>query len=118
MGDGKKIVPNQDAGFFQGIARHFKLVWALINDERVSWLTKLVPFASFLYFIFPFDIPTPIDDIGVIVLGSYLFIEMCPPDVVEEHRQKLESVISAAVRDPDELEVAEEDIIEAEFKQE
>ena len=118
MSDKRKLVPNQDAGFFQGIARHFKLVWALINDERVPWLTKLVPFGSFIYFIFPFDIPTPIDDIGVIVLGSYMFIEMCPPDVVAEHREQLESTLSAAVRDPEELEIDEEDIIDAEFRQE
>jgi hypothetical protein len=118
MSDGRKIVPNQDAGFFQGVARHFKLVWALIHDARVPLLTKLVPFGSFLYFIFPFDIPTPIDDIGVIVLGSFLFLELCPPDLVAEHRQELESIISAEVHDPGEPEVAEEDIIDAEFRQE
>jgi uncharacterized membrane protein YkvA (DUF1232 family) len=118
MSDGRRIVPNQDAGFFQGVARHFKLVWALFNDARVPWLTKLIPFGSFLYFIFPFDIPTPIDDVGVIVLASYMFIELCPPDVVEEHRQELESTISAEVRDPEEIEIADEDIIDAEFKQE
>ena len=118
MSDGRKIIPNQDAGFFQGVARHFKLVWALINDPRVPLLTKLIPFGSFLYFIFPLDIPTPIDDIGVIALGSYLFVELCPPALVEEHRQELESTISAEVHDPDELEIAEDDIIDAEFKQE
>ena len=118
MSDKRKIVPNQDAGFFQGVARHFKLVWALINDERVPWFTKLVPFGSFLYFISPLDIPTPIDDIGVIVLGSYLFLEMCPPDVVAEHRQQLEGTITAEVHDPEETEFAAEDVIDAEFRQE
>jgi hypothetical protein len=47
-----------------------------------------------------------------------MFIELCPPDVVEEHRQELESTISAEVRDPEEIEIADEDIIDAEFKQE
>ena len=56
--------------------------------------------------------------VGVIVLGSYLFIEICPPDVVAEHREQLESTLSAAVRDPEELEIDEEDIIDAEFRQE
>jgi hypothetical protein len=50
----------------------------------------------------------------------YLFVELCPPDVVEEHLAAITRVIPGQWRDAD-LEAAklkEEIIIEGEFREE
>jgi hypothetical protein len=46
--------------------------------------------------ISPLDIApvNPLDDGLVLWLGGYFFIELCPPDVVEEHRSALRKQIS------------------------
>ncbi len=77
-------------GWARSIANHVKLVLRLLRDRRVNLFLKLVPFAGIAYLFFPFDIPLPIDDIGVLWLTSSLFIEMAPAAVVAEHRQILE----------------------------
>jgi len=32
-----------------------------------------------------------LDDIAIVSLGNYLFVELCPPDVVNEHMKSLTS---------------------------
>lgn len=81
-------------GFFQDLLLRIKLILRLMGDRRVNPLVKLIPIGSLIYllmpgFIPPDLIPGPIDDAAVIGLGAYLFIEFCPPDVVEEHMQFL-----------------------------
>ncbi len=55
---------------------------------------------------------TSVDDALVIWLGLYLFVELCPDDVVEEHLQTLRKVIPGEWRDapPD------EPVLDAEYK--
>ncbi len=90
-------------GALAQVARTFQLVWRLINDPRVPVLPKLIVPAVVIYVVSPIDlIPDPIpvlgqmDDIGVIFFGIRFFIEMCPPDVVMEHRRALEGNPSGA----------------------
>jgi uncharacterized membrane protein YkvA (DUF1232 family) len=78
------------------VARSLQLVWRLLYDSRVSFLVKLIIPAIILYVVSPVDlIPDPIpilgqlDDIGVIFFGIRFFIEMCPADVVMEHRRAI-----------------------------
>jgi uncharacterized membrane protein YkvA (DUF1232 family) len=76
-----------------------KLVGRLIGDRRVNGLIKLLPIASIAYLISPVDlmpgavIPLlgALDDAAVVWLGTTLFIELCPSDVVQEHKQALDS---------------------------
>ena len=117
MADPKKIIPNQDSGFFENIGRHLKLVWRLMQDKRVNPVLKSIPVFSFVYFVFPLDIPGPFDDIAVVWGATTLFIEMCPLDVVEEHRAELDSVVSGKWAQDETLEVDEEDIIDAEYEE-
>jgi len=97
---------------------YFRLVLRLMGDGRVNPLLKLLPIGTIAYLLNPIDIPGPIDDLGVITLGLYMFVEMCPPNVVEEHRQALRGVISGSARDPEEDDFADEDIIDAEYREE
>jgi hypothetical protein len=80
-------------GFFQKIWLEVKLVLRLMKDKRVNPFIKLLPLGAFIYWIVPDLVPGPIDDAMVMWLGFYLFIELCPQDVVAEHRQALLKVI-------------------------
>ncbi len=88
-------VPPQ--GMLRGLLMRAKLILSLMGDRRVSPWVKLIPIGALIYWISPVDLIMGIpgidalDDVAVIALGSYLFIELCPPDVVKEHMKKLTS---------------------------
>jgi uncharacterized membrane protein YkvA (DUF1232 family) len=76
-----------------------RLVWRLIRDPRVLWLLKLLPFGGLLYVLFPFDLIVDLapiigqlDDAGIILGSLWLFVEMCPPDIVKEHMDDLTAI--------------------------
>lgn len=89
-----------------GVLREFvirlKLIARLMGDSRVNFLIKALPIASLLYLFFPLDIISAIpgiaalDDIAIVSLGNYLFVELCPPGVVNEHMKSLSSNLDAA----------------------
>jgi len=81
----RKIMLPQNGGFFQGLTLRLKLILRLLGDGRVNPLLKLLPIGSLVYLIVPDIAPGPIDDAAVIWLATYLFVELCPPDVVQEH---------------------------------
>ncbi|MEK6222860.1 MAG: hypothetical protein N2D54_11495, partial [Chloroflexota bacterium] len=95
----KTPIENPGGGFFLGIANHLKLVWRLWQDPRVSPLLKLIPMGSAVYFFSPFDIPGPIDDIGVVWFFTYTFIDLCPPELVAEHRAEIEKTVISTWKD-------------------
>jgi hypothetical protein len=84
----QKLIPSQ-GGVFNDLALRIKLIFRLMGDARVSPLLKLLPIGSLLYFLIPDIVLGPIDDVMVVWLGSYLFIELCPPEIVSEHVLKL-----------------------------
>jgi len=77
------------------MVNRLKLIVRLMGDNRVSPFLKLLPIASLVYLISPVDlvmgIPgvSALDDMALISLGAYLFIEFCPADVVAEHMRQL-----------------------------
>ena len=85
----RKIVPSQDNSFFQGLTLRIKLIMRLLGDSRVNPLLKILPIGSLAYFIIPDIAPGPIDDAAIIWLATYLFVELCPPNVVQEHLDAL-----------------------------
>ncbi len=86
----------QDPGFLHGLGQQIKLILRLMADQRVNPLLKILPIAALAYLIWPIDIPGPIDDAMVIGLGLYTFVELCPDDVVAEHKNLLAVESSAA----------------------
>jgi uncharacterized membrane protein YkvA (DUF1232 family) len=73
-----------------------RLIWRLIRDVRIHWYWKLIPVAGLL---FPFDfLPDlapllgQIDDVGIFVGSLWLFMELCPDEVVKEHWDDLASI--------------------------
>ena len=85
-------LPNlqDDPGLFTGMSRTLRLVLRLLGDRRVNFLLKLLPISTLVYMFSPLDAVIPyIDDAVILGLGTYVFIELCPPDVVEEHQARL-----------------------------
>jgi uncharacterized membrane protein YkvA (DUF1232 family) len=83
-------------GFFKDLINELRLTWRLFRDPRVPIGLKLIPPTALLYTLSPVDlIPDVIiglgqlDDLAVLVIGMRLFVEVCPPDIVHEHRMAL-----------------------------
>ncbi len=85
----RKIVLPRNRGFFHDLTLRIKLILRLMGDGRVNPLLKLLPVGSLVYLVLPDIAPGPIDDAAVIWLATYLFVELCPPTVVQEHLEAL-----------------------------
>lgn len=85
----RKITFPQNRGFVQDLTLRIKLIMRLLGDSRVNPLLKLLPIGSLIYLVVPDIAPGPIDDAAVIWLATYLFVELCPPNVVQEHLENL-----------------------------
>jgi uncharacterized membrane protein YkvA (DUF1232 family) len=101
--------------WIQELLRQARLAWRLFLDPRVPWVTKLIPPAVLVYLLSPIDILPDLtlglgqlDDIAVLLLGTKLFIDLCPTDVVREHLEALGAKI-------EEWTAGEPTVIEGEF---
>jgi uncharacterized membrane protein YkvA (DUF1232 family) len=93
----RKIVVPPPRGMTRNFVDRLKLILKLMGDSRVSPWVKLIPIGAIAYLISPIDIimgipgVAALDDAAVLWIGSSLFVELCPPDVVQEHMQDLGS---------------------------
>ena len=93
-----------------------RLVWRLMRDPRILWLLKLVPIGGLLYIFFPFDLLIDLapvigqlDDAGIILGSLWLFVEMCPPDIVKEHMDDLTAInVKGTWKEPEQGKLAGE----------
>lgn len=88
------IIVTQQGGVVRNILNQLKLIFRLMGDRRVSFFAKLIPIGTFVYLVSPIDaVSLPVigvvDDAALLWLGSYIFTELCPPEVVEEHMKSL-----------------------------
>jgi uncharacterized membrane protein YkvA (DUF1232 family) len=91
----KIIVPPQ-GGMLRDLVKRLKLIGRLMADRRVNFFLKFLPLGSLAYLIWPWDaIPIPmvgaLDDAAILWIGATLFVELCPPKVVQEHMNELAS---------------------------
>ena len=111
----QSIIPSP-GGVFTEFVQRLKLVSRLILDRRVSPWAKLVPIAGLIYWISPFDlimgIPglDAVDDVAVLWFAQYMFIELCPPEVVREYSKQLSSNNNIV----DDANAPEEEIVDGE----
>ena len=99
---------------FGGIFNNIRLIARLLKDRRVNFFLKLLPIGALIYLVVPVDfLPiNPLDDAMVLWLGGTLFIELCPDDIVAEHRQALAgSSVSGDI-----VERRSADVVDAEYK--
>jgi uncharacterized membrane protein YkvA (DUF1232 family) len=93
----RKVVVPAQGGMTRDFVNRLKLIFKLMGDSRVSPLVKLIPIGAIAYLISPIDIimgipgAAALDDAAVLWIGSNLFVELCPPEVVQEHMQALGS---------------------------
>ena len=103
---GKLMVPPQ-GGMLRNFVSRLKLITRLMSDRRVNAFLKLLPLASVAYLISPFDLAPGVvlpvigvlDDAAILWIGSTLFVELCPPNVVQEHMNELASNMEDASSD-------------------
>jgi uncharacterized membrane protein YkvA (DUF1232 family) len=93
----RKIVVPASKGMTREFVDRLKLILKLMGDSRVSPWVKLIPIGAIAYLVSPIDIimgipgVAALDDAAILWIGSNLFVELCPPEVVQEHKQNLES---------------------------
>ncbi|MCW5878125.1 MAG: hypothetical protein KIS80_04585 [Anaerolineales bacterium] len=91
----RRNVSKFDGDFFARFGIQIRLIARLLADGRVSLLAKALPVFSILYLVSPLDMAIPlVDDALVIWIANTLFLDLCPPDVVAEHRSELENEAS------------------------
>jgi uncharacterized membrane protein YkvA (DUF1232 family) len=91
-------------GFFQEIWEQIRLVFSLLRDRDVPLYLKVVPFLGIAYMILPPDIIPDfipvlgqLDDLTILLIGSKMFIELAPQDVVARHIARMRGILSPAV---------------------
>lgn len=92
------MIPSQ-GGMLKDFMLRVKLVVRLIGDRRVNFFLKLLPIGALAYLISPVDLAPglalpvigALDDAAILWLGTTLFMEFCPPDVIREHVRRLSS---------------------------
>ncbi len=113
MSDDKMQYPERagDVGTLMGWLKdffgHFRLAWELLWDERVPFVTKIIPILTLLYVISPVDLVSglafpgigALDDLTIFLIGMRLFVDVCPPALVTEHQAKDQLEMSAAPQD-------------------
>lgn len=113
-------ISQYQGGVFQGLSNQIKLILRLMADRRVNPLLKLMPVGALAYLFIPDMVIGPLDDALIIWLGTYLFVELCPPAIVEEHRQRLERELTGDLKDPanPDPSINDEEIVDAEYWEE
>ena len=101
----KPPTPPEAASILTEIVHSIRLTWRLLKDDRVPAWTKAIPIAGAAYVIFPLDLlMDPIlglgqlDDIAIAIMAVKIFIDVCPPEIVQEHREEIEGVVEVSYR--------------------
>ncbi len=114
----------KDVGFWRELWQQAQLVYYLLRDPEVPFYLKFLPAATFAYLIFPFDfvpdmLPAlgQLDDLGVILVGAKMFIDLTPPHIVARHLEALQNqdrvIIDGKAEDVSDKELDESIIIES-----
>ena len=75
-----------------------RLYWRLFRDRRESELAKALLVLTIAYVVWPFDVIPDVlpfigevDDLAVVLTGLWLFVRLCPPEVVLERVREISS---------------------------
>jgi hypothetical protein len=110
--DNPNLVPAKN-GLIHELVLRIKLFFLLFRDDRVNYFIKSIPLICMGYVLMPVNIPGPFDEIGVLLIGYILFVELCPHQVVEEHMVNLRNpTLSGMPQAPH-----PDSVIDADFKE-
>jgi uncharacterized membrane protein YkvA (DUF1232 family) len=107
MAEKKDLMIPPQGGVIRDFIMRIKLILRLIGDRRVSVWLKIIPVAGVIYLFSPLDLIPDIalplvgelDDAAVLWITNYLFIELCPPEIVQEHVRALTTATPKAESD-------------------
>ncbi len=110
----RRLVSKYQGDLFGSFGMQIRLIIKLLADRRINLLLKALPVFSVIYFISPLDFAIPVvDDVFVLWLANTLFLDLCPPEIVEEHRVSLERTEERKKKEK----IEERDIIDAKYKE-
>jgi uncharacterized membrane protein YkvA (DUF1232 family) len=116
-----------DQGFWREVLRQARLAWYLIRSPEVPLYLKVLPVLAVIYVLLPTDfIPDvfpvigQLDDITALLLGTKVFIELAPQDVVARFMRRVRESAPVAsdeeqVDDQDQNEPEDLIVIEGDF---
>ncbi len=98
----RKLLAPPPSGMVASLVKQLKLIARLMGDKRVSPFLKILPIASLVYLISPVDLVPgavfpvigALDDAAILWIGSTLFVQLCPDEVVKEHEDDLNMIAS------------------------
>lgn len=100
-----------------------RLAWRLLRDPGVPLLLKAIPLLAMAYLVSPLDfvpdifpIVGQLDDLGVLILATELFVGWCPAPLVDFHRSAIAGRRTYRPGPPSGT--ADGDVIDAEFRRE
>jgi len=110
-----KLIPSDNTGFMQDLVTRIKLILRLLSDRRVNFFLKLLPIASLVYLFSPVDLVPglalpvigALDDAAVLWIGTSLFLNLVPEEIVEYHLSAMQKVIQGKWRDVENEEIVE-----------
>ena len=111
------IIITQQGGVVRNVLNQMKLILRLMGDSRVNFFAKIIPVGALIYLVFPIDAITfpvigVVDDAALLWLGSYVFTELCPPEVVAEHMKALSGNMSSGDTNDDVVDAETTDVKE------
>jgi uncharacterized membrane protein YkvA (DUF1232 family) len=90
------VPPQRGIGFFRQLIEQVRLSWALLLDNRVPLVVKLIPLGAIAYIVSPIDLVPDIflglgqlDDLGILMAALTTFNSLAPGYVVEEHLARI-----------------------------
>ncbi len=97
MANKREITIPPQGGIVRDFILRVKLILRLLGDKRINPWLKVIPVAGLAYLVSPLDLIPDIilpvigelDDAAILWLTNYLFIELCPPEIVAEHVRAL-----------------------------
>jgi len=107
MAEKRELIIPPQGGVVRDLVMRVRLILRLLGDRRVSAWLKVIPIVGLLYLISPLDLIPDIalpllgelDDAAVLWLTNYLFVELCPPNVVQEHVRALTAAAARSLDD-------------------
>ena len=96
----RKLIANPQGGLMKSFVKQLKLLGKLMGDSRVSPFVKILPIAALAYLILPVDLAPGVvfpvigalDDAAIMWIGTTLFVQLCPDNIVKEHMEELDMI--------------------------
>lgn len=113
-----RSISPRPGGVFSDVTNRIRLIGRLMMDERVNPMLKLLPIGALIYTIVPLDLlpVNPVDDAFLIWLGTNLFVDLCPPEVVNEHMLSIKGLTAGTWKEPGYV-PQQEEIVEGEYSE-